>query len=231
MPSFDLTIIQAVLHALDQPVLTWAMHKVMEIDLLRMGPVVALLFYVWLGPQARLPERAEMVARSLIGIMVAAVVSQVLQALLPKRPRPLHAGTGLAFPPWPGASYEWSSFPSDTAALTFAMVAVIWAASRPLGLLAAGWSAVAIVLPRLYFGLHYPSDVIAGAALGMACVGLALRLPALAPPAAWFRRVTERHPAVVLVLLALLCSDFIGSLFTPRQILSAAKDLVHVVEN
>ncbi len=230
MVELDQSIIRVLLAATSHsPAFTWAMHKLLDLDLLRMGPVVAMLLYVWVSPQGRVQLRAEQAARTIIGILVATLASQVLQGLLPERPRPLHALPGFGFPPLPEASFDWSSFPSDTATLSFAMVAGIWAVSRLLGLAAALWALLVICFPRLFFGLHYPSDILAGALLGLAAVMAALRLPALQIPALWFRLAAERHPAGVLVLLSLLCADFITSLSTPRMLLHAARDLMHAV--
>ena len=59
------------------------------------------------------------------------------------------------------------SFPSDHAAAAFAIAVAILAFSRPVG---AGFVAAAalIALSRVVVGLHYPSDVLAGAAVGTA---------------------------------------------------------------
>ena len=61
-----------------------------------------------------------------------------------------------------------SSFPSDHAALFFTLAVGIYFASRR-----AGWfcfiyySLLFICLPRVYLGEHYPTDIVAGAAIGM----------------------------------------------------------------
>ncbi len=69
------------------------------------------------------------------------------------------------------------SFPSGHAATSFACATVL-AAAVPRGRVAFGLLAAAIAYSRLYNGVHYPLDVLAGAALGV-LVGLtARRLPA-----------------------------------------------------
>jgi len=51
----------------------------------------------------------------------------------------------------------------------------IW---RPLGIFAAIYAFIFILLPRMYLGLHWPTDIIAGAALGgvIAWVGMQPRV-------------------------------------------------------
>lgn len=75
-----------------------------------------------------------------------------------------------------------SSFPSDHAILFAAIATGIFLTSRSLGLIAGAYCAVFIALPRVYLGLHYASDILVGAAIGVACalVGVkALRKAAL----------------------------------------------------
>ena len=84
----------------------------------------------------------------------------------PDPPPLLHAGDG--------------SFPSGHAATSFAGAALV---SRylPGGRPVLFGVAVAVAFSRLYVGVHYPSDVVAGAALGL-LVATALPLLAAALP-------------------------------------------------
>lgn len=84
-----------------------------------------------------------------------------------RRPRPVLEG----LPPLGGAPSS-LSFPSAHATSSFA-VATAMARVEPLGALAF-MLAIALSLGRPYLGMHYPSDVLAGAALG---VGLGLIVP------------------------------------------------------
>jgi len=87
--------------------------------------------------------------------------------LVVRRPRPVLEG----LPPLGGAPSS-LSFPSAHATSSFA-VATAMARVEPLGALAF-LLAFALALGRPYLGMHYPSDVLVGALLG---VGLGLIVP------------------------------------------------------
>ncbi len=151
-------------------VINHAVYIAGQTDILTGALMVALLYYCWFGDST-----LEARARLLLGfaaVLASGVASRLLQVSLPLRLRPMHAWDS-GFDPLPGIdpalANHWGSFPSDHAALFFALSAVIWRQSRWLGLLATA-SALFGVLPRIYLGLHYLSDVVAGAALGMALV-------------------------------------------------------------
>jgi len=80
--------------------------------------------------------------------------------------------------------------PSDHDALAFALVAAFLILSWRLGLAFAAYAVTFICLPRLYVGLHWPSDLVVGAAIGLV-VGVAFRSPA--PRAAFGRVITRFH--------------------------------------
>jgi membrane-associated phospholipid phosphatase len=83
-----------------------------------------------------------------------------LVKLVVRRPRPVLEG----LPPLGGAPSS-LSFPSAHATSSFA-VATAMSRVEPLGALAF-LLAAALALGRPYLGMHYPSDVLAGAALGV----------------------------------------------------------------
>ena len=75
---------------------------------------------------------------------------------------------GLDFPV-PAEGYaEWSSFPSDHAALFSFLTASLFNISTPLGIAGLVDTVFLICLPRIVLGIHYPTDILAGAALGVA---------------------------------------------------------------
>jgi undecaprenyl-diphosphatase len=90
-----------------------------------------------------------------------AIALNYLVKLVVRRPRPVLEG----LPPLGGAPSS-LSFPSAHATSSFA-VATAMARVEPLGALAFVL-AIALALGRPYLGMHYPSDVLAGAVLGIA---------------------------------------------------------------
>jgi membrane-associated phospholipid phosphatase len=63
------------------------------------------------------------------------------------------------------------TFPSDHACMAGAVAAGVMLVSRRLGLIAAA-AALLMACTRVYVGAHYPADVLAGLALGIAVVGI-----------------------------------------------------------
>jgi membrane-associated phospholipid phosphatase len=137
------------------------------------GLMVAAFCYFWF---AESPERAAR-RRTIVAVTAASylalVVNRLLAFALPFRMRPMYdAATGYHAPAisFPINLEDWSSFPSDTATYFFALAAGVFLLSRPLSIVlmfyAVGW----ICLPRIYLGVHYPSDILAGALLGIGAV-------------------------------------------------------------
>jgi membrane-associated phospholipid phosphatase len=85
-------------------------------------------------------------------------------------------------------------FPSDHATAAFAMALGLWLYDRTIGAIALVLAAI-VAFARVYVGVHYPSDVVAGALIGMA-VALILYLTPLraviARIATWCSDLWER---------------------------------------
>lgn len=73
-----------------------------------------------------------------------------------------------------GSLLRWSSFPSDHACLFVAIAFGIWFANRRIGLIALAYTACFICFPRIYLGIHWPTDILAGAALGIVIASVVL---------------------------------------------------------
>ncbi|WP_197063524.1 phosphatase PAP2 family protein [Novosphingobium malaysiense] len=160
-----------------------AVDTILGIEAIRTLPLVLCIIWLWFDRDTR-EDRRQRLAQMMFGTFLALAVARVTQNLMPFHPRPfVTPGLDLVTPY--GFSekrlHEWSSFPSDNAALAFAMTVGLWRASRPVGWFALLWTLGAFCFPKVFAGMHYPSDIIAGAVIGWASVLLvAWVLPPLA---------------------------------------------------
>jgi membrane-associated phospholipid phosphatase len=140
--------------------------------LLRCIPLLPL-WYFWYQPGSRQNERRDAVICLIVGALVALVANRGLSGLLPFRIRPMYA-EGITFYPLAGTStrvYEnWSSFPSDNATFFFALATGIYFMCRALGAYLFVHAVLLVCLPRVYAGIHYPSDIVVGAAIGIVTI-------------------------------------------------------------
>jgi undecaprenyl-diphosphatase len=190
-----------------------------------MGPIV--IAAVWAVASAREPHKPLMLV--LLGVSAAMAVSMTVQALMPSRPRPLYTpGLTLQAPFGMDTTTmaDWSSFPSDHAAMVFAMAFAVWRYHRMAGLVALAWSALAVCVPRMFMGLHYPSDLLGGALIGIGAVALLPRTPLLA----WGERVLHwplaRYPAVLPSLMVITMYLFITMFGDLRRVGQLAKNFM-----
>lgn len=149
-------------------------------ELLKGGFVMALWWGLWFAtPKDRAGNHEPLIATILLS-MVAVLVGRGLQLSLPFRLRPLHdpgADTNLSWGLGPKVLETWSSMPSDHAVLYFSLAAGLFHVCRAIGVVAFVHAALWVSLPRIYLGLHYPSDIVVGAMLG-GLIGWLLMQPA-----------------------------------------------------
>jgi undecaprenyl-diphosphatase len=101
-----------------------------------------------------------------VAVALAGVVTEGVLKPLIMRPRPCDVNTAVTLLV---SHPHGSSFPSGHTCASFAAFGVLlFAAVKPHKLtVAAGILAAAIAFSRLYLYVHYPSDVLAGAAIGL----------------------------------------------------------------
>ncbi len=109
------------------------------------------------------------VLRAIVALLVANIVLKVIN-LVYFRPRPFvdHEVNLLFYRPTD------SSFPSNPATVGFSVAVAMWLRSRRLGALLLALTTL-LGLSRIYCGVHYPVDVIAGALLGALSAYLVVR--------------------------------------------------------
>ncbi len=130
----------------------------------------ALLVALWLVPgREALRTRTAAVAAAAAAV-VAFGINQVLNhALNRARPYAVHQVHLLL-----ARSHD-ASFPSDHTAVAFAVAASLWALRHRLSF-GLGVLGILLGISRVIAGVHYPSDVLGGALVGLASAGLVWRL-------------------------------------------------------
>jgi len=127
------------------------------------GGLLWIIIPAALAAFRRLPVRA-LVTLALALLLASVIVEGVLKPLI-GRPRPFVSDPDI---PVIGSRPGDASWPSGHAANAFAGAYVLSAVAPQARVL--WWVlALAIAYSRVYVGVHYPYDVIAGAAIGAAC--------------------------------------------------------------
>lgn len=140
-------------------------------NLLKGTVYVLILWWVWFRKDELQPLNRGRVIVTALSSMVAISLARGMALLFPFRDRPLHNESLDLVAPFGltgDVLQKWSSFPSDHAALVFALAVGLVFINRKAGIIALLYGTVLIALPRVYLGLHYPTDVIMGAILGIA---------------------------------------------------------------
>jgi undecaprenyl-diphosphatase len=171
------------------------------------GLIVLMLVWFWFRPsdeKKKLGVRKRVVSAYSVAFL-APVIARILAAFVfPFRARPI-ADVTLIFPPkaYSTELMSWSSFPSDHAALFFSLAMAILYISRRLGWTLFAYVLVVGCLPRIYLGLHYPTDIIGGLIVGVAVGWLVNRKCVRELFATPIIRWEERRPASFYVFFFL----------------------------
>jgi undecaprenyl-diphosphatase len=148
-----------------------ALGIVSEWSYVRAAGLACIVWWAWTVSNDR-TNRTKILA-GLAGVAVATGCSKLFQMAVFVHHRPFRTAAELGITLPRGVVTNWgygSSFPSDTATMYFALAMVIFSVSRQLGIGAFLWVAIVIALPRIYLTYHFPSDILAGLALGTGVV-------------------------------------------------------------
>lgn len=213
MNSFDTVILGFLTQTHLPSLLNHAIRVIAGLYTFKGFLLIPLLWWIWFEPDARRDWQREMVIATVASGLIALAVGRLLAHFLPFRERPifnpdLHLHFASDSLREAGLS-GFSSFPSDHAMLWMAISMGIFLIWRGIGTLALLYTVLFICLPRAYLGFHYPTDLLAGAAIGLAITYLmtrdAVRMRTAAPILRW----TMRLPGPAAVLAFLVCFELV----------------------
>jgi undecaprenyl-diphosphatase len=153
------------------------MMTLVDFQLLKGGFVFAVIWGLWFRRTDDLTKARtrEQIIATLLACFFSLCFARLLAFNLPFRIRPMYIPEFqfIYSSEWNALHYtDWSSFPSDHAALFFTLAAGIFIINKCLGVMISAYVFLIVCFPRIYLGLHYPTDILAGALLGIAVGGL-----------------------------------------------------------
>jgi undecaprenyl-diphosphatase len=228
MNAFDELLLRFLNDLADRsPWLVRLIQVIYEDDLKGAFPL-ALICWAWVSAQGTVNEQEvhEKIMASYVGFVITIVAVRVITMVLPFRVRPINlVESGLHFQDQPFGWMQWSAFPSDTAALFIFLATCLLSISPLLGSLALLDAVFLISFPRVFLGIHYPTDILAGAVIGVAGGYWATR-PNIR---AWLARPgilwMQAHPPSFYAM-AFLLAFLVARIFWPLQ--RIALGAVHV---
>lgn len=202
--------------------------------------LASILWWAWFrndgnrnGPeqQAALSEDRKIVISGVILCMLSIFAARAFAVMLPFRERPLRNPAlhfRLPFGLDINNLFGWSSFPSDHATFFFALGMAVFLISRRLGIAVWCYAFFVACVPLVYQGIHYPTDILAGALLGTAIGSLNLnkhvRTSLSSAPIRW----VEQSPRTFYPCLFIITFLF-GVMFNPVRLIATAS--VHAVRD
>lgn len=151
---------------------------------------VALVFVVSRAGAARRSGAVLATASAGVALLVNQPIGHLVDRARPYVAHPAQVHLLIARSPDP-------SFPSDHATGAFALAFGIWLYDRTIGTVLLALAAL-LAFARVDVGAHYPSDVLAGALVGIAVAGALYRLPT--------RRLVEAVAALALPRLTFVAA-------------------------
>jgi len=191
---------------------------VVHLEVLKGSLFMGIVGVLWYWPDKNMPRRREMLLTMILAVALSLVVNRFTSMLLPYRDRPMYSiGANAPTFEWHADLEHWSSFPSDNATYLFAIAASLWLISRWWGVLFGVFAAFA-ALARVYLGIHYPSDIVVGALIGIA-TSLAINREAVRKAiAAPILSFETRYPPYFYGLFFLALAELSGGFPNTRRI-------------
>ena len=132
--------------------------------------IVSILWFFWFQKSQKIIFNRERIIICIVSCFIAIFVARALALSLPFRLRPILNPALNFVKPFGTRALDlgtWSSFPSDNAVMFFSLATGIFLISKKLGALIYLYVLAVICFPRVYLGYHFPTDILAGAIIGI----------------------------------------------------------------
>ena len=223
MNGFDASILNFVArHSSASHAINFAIGSLAGLYIAKGLLLVAALWWIWFSRDDRGAWRREVVIATFASGLIALLLGRGLAYFLPFRLRP-RFNTDLHFVMPAGAKADevlrtWSSFPSDHAMIWMAVAMGIFIVWKRAGIAALAYTVIVICLPRVYLGLHYPTDIIAGALLGIIITYLLTRDGIRSAFTQPVLQLINRYPGPSGALAFVICFELVSQFDEVRQI-------------
>jgi len=196
----------------------YVIYQISDNNLLKGALFLSVLWWWWFVDSAKQDQNRRRVISIVFACLLAVGINQLVQVLVPYRPRPYKVGLqGISFPYDLGLHHS-NSFPSDHATLFFALGTGLFYLSWRAGLIGLLYAALVICLPRVYLGLHYPTDIIGGAVIG-SLIAITLNTTGVGERVGGYLNEFARRSPAVFYPCAFLLTYQIATLFDDARAL------------
>src|SRR5690606_36219298 len=114
----------------------------------------------------------------------------------------------------------------DHAALFFALATGVYFLNKRLGLVALLYALFFICIPRIYLGLHYPSDIAAGALLGVLVVVFVHKPDFFDRLNAYFFQFKKMYPSIFYAIFFLITYQIADMFESVRAIITFGYNII-----
>lgn len=208
---------------------SWALDTffvLLAYNLILKGGIVVLLYsWAWFRRCTDLLKQRQYLICGLIGAVAAPCFARLVAVVMPFRERPLHNPAlhwQLAYGVKPNALIDWSSFPSDHAALLAALATALCFVSRTAGVVLFAYVFVFVEFARVYLGFHYFSDILVGTLIGVAISGLLATEYPRSLVAKHILPVADRNPQYFYPAL-------VSYLYMVAMVFDPLRDILHYI--
>lgn len=233
MNSFDSSIIEFVNgFSRNSNSFDYIIAHIIENNWVKGTPFVLALIFFWFQKSPKIKANRGFIIICLLSTFVSIVVARSMAILLPYRARPfinpdLHFVR--PFGMTPEGLETWSSFPSDHAVLFFSLATCIFLISRKSGIIAYLYAFFVVCFPRIYFGLHYPTDILIGAVIGVMITGILSTEKISRPVVQKVFNFSSKYTGLLYVLFTLMLFQIATIFEKTREIMHSLADLIQKI--